>query len=381
MKIGPLTFQQFAARKPLTLDQAHNPVTAQQIVADHALAKLLPTRLAKEQQVRLTLDRLALEPEFKYGNLNGDVYSKGDVIRHVKEQTDLGRSVVQTEMTYCDELIAGVLAKKKPRAVTFRKPGIARELLPRLIKRCFWIPIHNRALFCECTTDGTCEPFATWRIANIHPAFAARGFTVVALTGADDVRAKFVPEATKAGTVFLGGVGHGGYAHYTGHWPAGAAHRDRILEVGGYAATEVDNKSIHFLSCETGRDLGPDTVAHGARSYGGYKENFNLVWDEGGVSRWELFAEADAAWDLTMASGKTAQEAYDATVASFNAKIASVPGTWTASVLTQDRNDLVLCGEPAAKILPYRWLRICYPFPLVLEKAMLESGKVFDDLP
>ncbi len=73
-------------------------------------------------------------------------------------------------------------------------------------------------------------------------------------------------------------------------------------------------------------------MAQGAHSFGGYRENSNLVWDEGGASMWELFAEADAAWDFAMANGDTAQEAHDATVAAFNAAIASVPGTWTAAV-------------------------------------------------
>ncbi len=279
MRIGPLTFQEFAAKKPITLDRELKHVTAKQVVANPSLAKMTPTKLPYNQQVQLTLDRLALEPEFKYGNLNGDVYSKGDLVRHVKEQTDLGRSVVLTEMAYCDDLIVGLLAPKRPKTVSFRGPTAVKELLPKLIKKCFWIPIHNVAVFCECTTDGTTEPFANWRIANVHPAFMARGFSVHALTGADDVRTNFVPEATLVSTVYLSGVGHGSYTYYTGHWPAGAAHRDRILEVGVYSADEVKNKSLHFLSCETGRDLGPDTVVHGAHSHGGYKENFNLIWD------------------------------------------------------------------------------------------------------
>jgi len=205
---------------------------------------------------------------------------------------------------------------------------------------------------------------------------------VHALTGADDVRAMFVPEATYALTVYLGGVGHGAYTYYTGHRPAPGAPRDRILEVGVYAAEEVNHRSIHLLSCETGRDLGPDTVANGAHSFGGYKENFNLVWDEGGVSMWELFAEADAAWDLSMANGNTAQDAYDATVAAFNTAIASVPGTWTASTLTQDRNDLVLKGDPAATISPYRWVKLCMPlYHIISEKVLIEAGELHDELP
>lgn len=377
MKIGPLEFKAFAAKKPLTLTQDQAAyLTASEVAADAARPRSLPTKLPLAQQVQLTVDRLALEPEFRYGNLNGDVYTKDELIHHVQERTKLGLHVVRTEMAYCDELIAGVLAPTKPKAARRRRRAAVKELAPRLIKKCFWFPLHNRVVFCECTTDGTTQPFADWRIANVHPAFAARGFHVHALTGADDVRAMFVPEATYAHTVYLGGVGHGAYTYYTGHWPAGAAHRDRILEVGVYAPEEVDGRSIHLLSCETGRDLGPDTVAHGAGSFGGYQENFNLIWDENGVSMWELFAEADAAWDLSMAAGDTAQEAHDATVAAFNAAIASVPGTLTAAVLTQDRNDLVLSGDSLATISPHYWVRVCWPFPFPLEREMINAGEV-----
>ncbi len=122
-------------------------------------------------------------------------------------------------------------------------------------------------------------------------------------------------------------------------------------------------------------------MAQGAHSFGGYRENFNLVWDEGGASMWELFAEADAAWDFAMANGDTAQEAHDATVAAFNAAIASVPGTWTAAVLTQDRDDLTLSGDPAATISPHHWVRICWPISLTLEKALVKAGELHKVLP
>jgi len=233
--------------------------------------------------------------------------------------------------------------------------------------------IPTRALFCENSTDSVTGPFAQYRIANVHAAFQARGFRVVVLTGTDDVRANFIPAARNNLTVYLGGIGHGAYTLYTGH---GGNH---ILEVGQYDPAEVAGKSIHFLSCQTGAQLGPDTVAKGARSYAGYTENLILVWDDANtpnVNEFRLFAQADSTWDLQMCAGATAQQAFDATVQAFNAAAAQVPNTAAATYLIWDRDHLRLSGDPAARILPYRLVRVRVPFESpVLEEAVAAVGE------
>ena len=275
-----------------------------------------------------------------------------------------------------NQLAAGLRARKIP-----SWPKVPMKRIPKWpwwkpIKKCIRLRLKNRALFCEDTTDNVTKPIAKWRIANVHPKFANRGFTVVALTGTDDVRANFIPAAKNGLTTYISGVGHGNYNLYTGHWG------DRILEVGQYDSAEVKSKAIHFLSCQTAKLLGPDTVKKGAKAYAGYDENFHFVWDDPNtpfINEFLLFVRADATFDLQMAAGATAGQAFIATRQAFDAAIAQVPGTAAASWLTYDRDHLRLHGSRLATIKPYRWIKICFPIRrLEMETALLDAGVLED---
>jgi hypothetical protein len=108
-----------------------------------------------------------------------------------------------------------------------------------------------------------------------------------------------------------------------------------ILQVGGYGAAEVKGRALHLLSCETARTLGPDTVTNGAKAFVGYDENFVFDWTNP-----NLYWQCDSQFDISMANGKTAEQAIADTVAKYDAAIASVPGTSTAATLLSDRNLL-----------------------------------------
>ena len=180
-------------------------------------------------------------------------------------------------------------------------------------------------------------------------------------------------QKVKAGRVtYISGIGHGSPTRYTGHMG------DTILEACNYDPKEVKDKIIHFLSCQTAKKLGPDTVAKGAKAYAGYYENFTFVYDQPNTPMDDtmLFWQSDSTFDIMMALGKTVEEAHNATIAMFNHCISLVPNTTTATWLTWDRDYFrspvidPMYGDKTAKISPW----ILFPFtPFTeLEEAVPE---------
>lgn len=105
------------------------------------------------------------------------------------------------------------------------------------------------------------------------------------------------------------------------------------------------------------------------------------MWDDSStlVNEMNLFKKSDSTFDIWMAYGYSAQQAYNVTIAMFNASIALVTGTTTASLLSYNRDHLRLHGDPATKIYPYRYVKICFPFRLQLhEEMMAEIGELVD---
>jgi hypothetical protein len=374
MQIGNLQIKDHLVQKPLSITPGGKFITAEEILAQPVLGLGSLFTLDDNLQVELAVERYGFEPELRLGVIGAGVYTRDEIVAELKAQTPFGREVLRAEMYYCNILTASLLAGDSAP----KWPDVPRPIEPtfpdwKKVKRCIWLKITNRVIFCENTTDRVTTPFANYRVAHVHPAFQARGFNVVALTGPDDVRNIFVPQAKEALAVYVGGVGHGSYNCYTGHMG------DHILESGNYDSVEVQRKSFHLLSCQTGAGLGPDTVANGASSYAGYTENFTLVWDDGttpAVNEFELFARSDSTYDLSMAAGLTAQQAFDSTIVAFNAAMAQVPNSAAATFLLWDRDHLKLYGDPAGKLVPYRWVRFCYPLPWLQESQLVELGEL-----
>jgi len=375
MKINKLNFKDYAAKKPIFIAASGKFLALKDVIKDRSLSFGSLHTLSNDLQVKLTLERYKLESDFKLGIFDSGTMSKAEVMKNIKDQTDFGKLAVQVEMQYCNELMGLVKETSIPRIPKIPRKPI--RVVPdwRHIRRCFWIKLKTTALFAENTTDSVTNSFAAYRIAHVHPIFASRGFNVVANTGTSDTRTNFVITAKKSLTTYISGIGHGGYDVYTGH--AGG----HILKVGAYDAKEVKDKAIHFLSCKTAATLGPDTIAKGAKCYAGYDENFTFVWDDSTtpISEIDLFKKSDSTFDIWMAYGYTAQQAYNATIATFNANIALVPGTAAASWLSYDRDHLRLHGDPATKIRPYRYVKLCFPFKIRLHEEMLaEMGELID---
>ncbi|MBM3156881.1 MAG: hypothetical protein FJ004_06315 [Chloroflexi bacterium] len=374
MKIGNLQFKEYAAKKPLTVSTTGEFLNAKEILAQPTLSLGSLHALSTNLQLKLALARYTLEPDFKLAIIGVGVLTKDEVIEHLKAQTEFGQLALQAEMQYCNELISALVAGTIPTRPTVPEKPIPKIPDWKIVRKCVWLRLKTRALFCENTTDSVTKPFANYRIENIHPVFQARGFSLVVLKDHDNVRINFVPQAKSGLTVYLSGVGHGNYTTYTGH---GGNH---ILEVGKYDAAEVKDKAIHFLSCQTAAQLGPDTVTKGAKSYAGYTENFILQWNDPStpaIDEFLLFAKSDSTFDIMMANGSTAQQAYDATIQAFNAAISQVPNTVAATYLTWDRDHLKLHGAPTTKIQPYRWVKICFPFRNLEKQDLLVAAGEF----
>ncbi len=371
-----LKFKEFAAKKPLSITGDGRLLTLTEVAASARLQLGSLHSLPQAAQIKLTLERYALEPDFKLGIIGEGILTRDEIIDHIKNQTPFGQLAVRVEMGYLHDLITALSAKDIP-----AWPKLTAKLMPKApdfkqMLKVILLKVHNEVVFCENTTDPVTTPIANRRIATVHPVFQARGFLLVALTGSSDVRANFTTPAKEPLVVYISGVGHGSYTTYTGHWG------DHILEVGHYDAAEVKGKALHFLSCETAGQLGPDTITKGAKAYTGYTENFHFVWDNSStpVDEFALFVDADATFDKMMANGASAQAALNATVQAFNAAIAQVPGTAAASWLTYDRDHLKLCGDPATIIHPYRYVKIGFPLMAIdKQAALVAAGELVDE--
>lgn len=379
MKIGNLDFKDYAAKKPIGFSPTGEFQTIEDAVRLERVEKISLFALDIDKQKELALARYNLEPEFKLAYIGAGILTKDEAMENIEAMSPIGQQLVQAEMSHCNDLMS-FLADSLPVPI---KPEIPPfPVIPKEpwvpVKRCIYLRVKNRALFCENTTDGVTSPFAAYRIANVHPVFSTAGFSVVVQSGADDDRTHFIPNATNNLTTYISGIGHGNYTTYTGHMG------NHILEVGHYDPTEVNRKSIHFLSCETAGQLGPDTVDKGARSYMGYSENFWLQWDDPktpAVDEFRLFAQCDSTYDIFMAHGATPKQAYDATIAMFNWAITQVPGTVAAGYLTYDRDHCRLIGDENAKVVPYRFVKICFPLlDIKRENALIMAGELMDSV-
>ncbi len=351
VKLGKLSVAQYVTDKPVGIRGNGDLIYASELVTKKVAPSFGISLATKENKIKLALARIKVEPDFELGVLNKvGRYSKKEIIRHIEGETSLGLELVDIETKYAEFFTQQMLGSPGLPPIP---PSRIIPQIPRIPKEWKWVPrkqwkfFKTTVVFCENTTDGVTTPAATYRIANVHKAFKDKGFDVISLQGVNDIRSNFIPQAEKAWVVYLGGIGHGSYTTYTGH------SFNHILEVGHYNANEVKGKVIHYLSCETGRDLGPNTVSNGSKAYVGYTENFVFDWANA-----NLYWQCDSQFDLSMCAGKTVEQAIADTYAKYDAAIASVPGTSTASTLLNDKYLLrspvsgSAWGSKTAKIYP-----------------------------
>jgi hypothetical protein len=152
--------------------------------------------------------------------------------------------------------------------------------------------------------DSNWEPatLAAWqyREKHVYPHLASKGYSIDKCQGPMAKRIYAGPKTRQPGVVYITGVGHGSYTTFTGHF------YDVVFEVGNYSAAEPSGKIVHFLSCETAADLGPDFVKNGCLAFFGYDEDFVFT-----VADQDVFFECDSEIDRAFADGLTAAEVYD----------------------------------------------------------------------
>ena len=158
--------------------------------------------------------------------------------------------------------------------------------------------------------DPATKTVAEYRKKKLYPYFSKQGLKLTRLAGRLAMRILFRVRAQRKAVLFITGMGHGSERVFTGH------DCKTLLEVGNYAAQEVENKIIHLLSCKTGAELGPDTVKNGAIAFFGYAEDFIFVEGREGV-----FFECDCEIDRAIAEGLTVAEVHDRVVARFEYEI------------------------------------------------------------
>lgn len=357
VKLGKLTLPEFAAEKAIGVRGDGLLMYAKEVLSGRVPPKFGLDLTSLANKAKLAIQRIKLEPDLKIGVINAGIYSKAEIISHIENQTSFGRQIADAEVKYAEYMLNQMLGKISVAPLRFVMPK--PEALPtipnewKIIPKAKWNLFSNKVLFCENTTDSVTSEVATYRQNNVHPVFESRGFEVIKLMGVNDNRTNFAARAKESRVVYISGIGHGNYDNYTGHA------NSSLIRVGSYDPAEVDNSSIHFLSCRTGRDLGPNTVTKGAVSYMGYTENFTFTWANS-----NLFWKADSQYDISMAFGRTVQQAVADSVAQFTIGMATVPGTTTAALLMQDR-DLMRSamsgsawGSKTAKIQPYVFYRM-----------------------
>ena len=179
------------------------------------------------------------------------------------------------------------------------------------------------------------KPVYDYREAVVYPYMTSRGLVITKLQGSLARRHYVVEEATKPDVQYLTGVGHGLFDTYTGDYG------EILFQIGHYDAAEVEGKIIHLISCQAGRDLGPDFVKNGCQAFFGYDENFSYLAD-----KQELFFECDSEIDKGFADGLTAEEVFVRVKQRYDDKIeeletnGSQKSLYTASFLETNRDHL-----------------------------------------
>jgi hypothetical protein len=168
--------------------------------------------------------------------------------------------------------------------------------------------------------------------ANVYPYLQSKGLVMQPFFG-PLARPEYVALAASAAAVtLLTGGGHGTYDSFLGF------HSQPVFAVGAYTAAEVSGKIAHFLSCENGKQLGPDFVTKGCLAYVGYDENF--VFDPTDADR---FFNCDSEFLRGLADGLAVGEAVERAKNLFAQTIAELTSqglTDAANLLTYDLSHL-----------------------------------------
>lgn len=146
------------------------------------------------------------------------------------------------------------------------------------------------------------------------------------------------------------GMGHGEADLFTGQNMA------LLLKVGRYQPQEVQGKVIYLLSCQTGNELGPDTISKGALSFLGFTDDFVWVMDSDlARTPWAdefaapcLMPPIDAINALL--DGKTVDEAYNVQTEGYIRNAEMEGDELIRSLIQFNMDNAVLLGDGGASV-------------------------------
>lgn len=157
----------------------------------------------------------------------------------------------------------------------------------------------------ESTDDVDTQAASKYREETVYKHFRGR-LKVVKLRGEKATYDKVQKVVTQRDFDYVTGQGHGNIDTFKGQG------NQWIFHVGTYPSKVPAKKIVHFLSCETAKNLGRDFVKKKCRAFFGYDIRF--TWD---ACAPEIFIACDSKIDIALANGRTAGEAYDEAVKEF----------------------------------------------------------------
>ena len=182
------------------------------------------------------------------------------------------------------------------------------------------MPRRGTVVFSRPTIDPTkAYLFGRWWLFRCVGESTLRALNVVDLEGDLATRVDLRVALDEKDPAFFVAYGHGNPTTMVGQYDA-FGKPDIMLDLGN--ADWMAGRVVYLLSCETGKELGPEIIEAGGEAYIGYNESF--YWyvkkpDRPGGDLWARgFGSAVAAVVLTLLRGGTVQAAYERSIKTFD---------------------------------------------------------------
>ena len=343
-KIGRFNIPDHAVEKPIGINDDGTYIYPKNITDGFVAPVTTMSLKLKEHKIKMAMVRIDMEPDFELGVFGYlGRFTKSQVMKHIGDETPLGQIFTNLEIDY-SQYFTNQLSGTENEKITAPPPPLTSNFIP--IAPEFIPSLRSKVVFCENTLDPITYTGAYYRIANVHPVFKSQGYEVISLEGVYDSINYFNLYASDPNVVFISGIGHGDDTTYSGYL------NSTILQVGLINPATVNGKILHFLSCDTGslngsangpfgplpipgHGLGPSTVKNGCKAYAGYAEEYLINFND---NQAEIFWGCDSTFDISMAMGKTTEQAVADTLNAYSDAVDLFPNTITASTLLYDRS-------------------------------------------
>jgi hypothetical protein len=164
---------------------------------------------------------------------------------------------------------------------------------------------------------------------------------------------------------FILGTGHGESNTYSGQ------NESPIWKVGEYKPSEVNGKVIKLVSCQTGKQLGPDLVDKGARCFMGYDDDlvwivdsayYPIPWDDPNA---KLCFHPIVDSLHALLDGTTCEEAMEIERSGYINNMEATDSDFIRACLQFNHDHTILLGDPAATVKPRPRITLPPPPPLL----------------